>query len=144
VRKQKHTQQDQLSGFPKKRTKWKPELMKTSVCAAALAVALVGLACALPALADPMPDPRHFDTRSTTLTECDFSGCPPAYKTSPSPEPAQPAPPPAAPKPIPTPQAETAPDEPTRFQDPRCRDAPYRLYPSLAEVAVAHMLCDPY
>jgi hypothetical protein len=53
-------------------------------------VSLAVLALAAPAWAatnvvdhPPLPDPRKFDPRSTTLQDCDFSGCPPAWKTTP-------------------------------------------------------------
>jgi hypothetical protein len=43
---------------------------------------LIALALAVTPVAS-LPDPNKFDPRSTTLP-CDFSGCPPAYKTVPN------------------------------------------------------------
>jgi hypothetical protein len=110
-----------------------------------------------------LPDPNRFDPRSTNLP-CDFSGCPPAYKTVPKPDLNAPPPPqslpplsaerpePARPEPYvqrPWPEAEGPVEQPWPEQpwayappDPVCASAPYRLYRSLAEVAAMHARCD--
>jgi hypothetical protein len=110
-----------------------------------------------------LPDPNKFDPRSTTLA-CDFSGCPPAFKTPPklNPNPTQPPtglPPPSADVPAPVrpqpyvqrplpraegPEAYAPPEQPWAYAppDPLCELAPYRLYHSFAEVAAMHARCD--
>jgi hypothetical protein len=110
-----------------------------------------------------LPDPNKFDPRSTTLA-CDFSGCPPAYKTQPKLNPNPPQSPTALPSPsagvpapvrpqpyvrrpwpeVDGPEAYAPPEQPWAYAppDPVCASAPYRLYRSFAEVAMMHARCD--
>ena len=95
-----------------------------------------------PAPSVTKPNPFPFDTRSTTRTDCDATGCPPAGRLpAEAPELETPPAPPAA-EAAPGPYlAAPAPESPQR-PNPACLGAAQRLYPTMEAVFAAHRLCD--